>query len=110
MHHEDIKASIRKSGTSPAAIARSLQVTSTTVSNVIKGNTKSARIARRICEVTGKGFRELWPGKYPIHEFAERAAPMLAKVSPQQAEADLARMAAKAKAPARAAGRGKAAV
>ncbi|MBX3589059.1 MAG: helix-turn-helix domain-containing protein [Ramlibacter sp.] len=73
MHHEDIKASIRKSGTSPAAIARSLKVTSATVSNVIQGKTISARIARHIVTVTGKRFSELWPGKYPAHEFVERA-------------------------------------
>lgn len=84
MHHEDIKASIRKSGTSPAALARSLKVTSTTVSNVIRGNTVSARIAKRISQVTGMKFSELWPGKYPVIEFVESAG--LAKVAHRQTE------------------------
>lgn len=100
MHHEDIKALIRKTGSSPAAIARSLDVSSATVSNVIKGNTVSARIAGRISTVTGKRFSELWPGKYRAFEFAEAlqaahaAAPVAAKAVKPAAAARARRTAA----------------
>jgi lambda repressor-like predicted transcriptional regulator len=100
MHHEDIKATIRKSGTSPAAIARALQVTPATVSNVIKGTTISRRIARHISLVTRKKFSDLWPGRYPDMEFVEAAG--LSTVASSQAEADLSKLQhAAAKAPAK---------
>ena len=69
MHHEDIKASIRKADTSPAAIARDLRVSKTTVSLVIRGRTKSTRIARRICELSGLDPEAAWPGRYPEFRF-----------------------------------------
>lgn len=65
MHFELVKALIRIAGSSPAAIASELQISSMTVSHVIRGVGKSARVAKRICEITGKGASELWPGRYP---------------------------------------------
>jgi lambda repressor-like predicted transcriptional regulator len=70
MHHEDIKASIRKAGSSSAAIARMHPATPATVCNVIRGVTKSTPIAKRIVAITGLSFKQLWPGKYPLMEYA----------------------------------------
>ena len=92
MHHEDIKASIRKSGSSPARIARHLKVSPATVSNVIKGHTVSARIAQHISQVTGKRFSELWPGKYLRLSFVEAFG--MASASAAKAEAEVSRAAA----------------
>lgn len=64
MHPEDIKAAIRKRGIKPADIARQLDVSDMSVSAVIAGNGKSARIAERISQVTGLSVDTLWPGKY----------------------------------------------
>ena len=65
MHPEDIKAAIRKSGSTSAEIAYALGVSRTVVSYIIHGRSNSARIARRICEVTGLTAEQLWPGRYP---------------------------------------------
>lgn len=64
MHPEDIKASIRKRNTSQSGIAASLGITVMTVSHVINGRGKSARVAKRISEVIGLPVDEIWPGKY----------------------------------------------
>jgi Ner family transcriptional regulator len=99
MHPEDIKAAIRKAGSSPAAIARELKVSNTAVSHAIRGN-KSTRIAKVIVRVTKRRFVDLWPGKYPEFEFVEAAG--LSTVASSQAEADLSKLQhAAAKAPAK---------
>ncbi|MGK2899979.1 MAG: helix-turn-helix domain-containing protein [Burkholderiaceae bacterium] len=64
MHPEQIKAAIRMRGTTPKTIADELGITKTTVSIVIHGRGVSARVARRISEVTGLSLQTLWPGKY----------------------------------------------
>lgn len=64
MHHEDIKAAIRKRGVTPADIAKHLDVTDQTVSCVIRGVTKSARVAEAIASITGLTVSALWPGVY----------------------------------------------
>lgn len=61
MHPEEIKASIRMNGTTPAAIADELQISRSMVSHVIAGTAKSARIAARIAEITGVPVVTLWP-------------------------------------------------
>ena len=65
MHFELIKALIRMAGSSPSSVAAELGVSPMTISHVIRGTGTSARVARRIAEVTGKTADELWPGKYP---------------------------------------------
>jgi lambda repressor-like predicted transcriptional regulator len=65
MHPEDIKAELRKAGSSQTRIARTLKVSHTTVAHVIHGRTKSRRIALEIARVTGKSLDDLWPGRYP---------------------------------------------
>jgi lambda repressor-like predicted transcriptional regulator len=80
MHPEDIKATLKKAGSSQTSIARSLSsrggkaLSQSAVWHVIQGTTQSARIARRISEVTGVPISKLWPGKYPMVELLERAA------------------------------------
>lgn len=64
MHYADIQASIKKAGTTQAAIARDLGVSPTAVANVIRGK-KSYRIAKAISAVVGIPVSRLWPGTYP---------------------------------------------
>jgi hypothetical protein len=74
MHPEDIKAALRKVSSSQAAIARRLKsrsgqpITPGAVSSVIRGRTKSLRIAQEISEVTGIPMRMLFPGMYELRE------------------------------------------
>jgi lambda repressor-like predicted transcriptional regulator len=86
MHPEDIKASIRKAGSSPAAIAREKNVSRMTVSYTIRGICKSARIAKAISTVCNIPVAQLWPGKYPELAFTEK---LTSKKSPAQLEAEL---------------------
>lgn len=74
MHPEDIKAAIRKKRLNQADIARALGVSGMAVNHVIHGRQKSARVARRISEVTEIPVTRLWPGKYPEIEFLESLA------------------------------------
>lgn len=64
MHPEDIKAALRKRGSSQASIARELGVAITSVHNVIHGACKSNRIAGAISRIVGVDRAELWPGRY----------------------------------------------
>lgn len=73
MHPEDIKAQIRKRGTTPAQIARDLAVSQSAVSLVIAGTAVSARIRERISLVTGLPVSALWPS-HSTRYLARRAA------------------------------------
>jgi lambda repressor-like predicted transcriptional regulator len=64
MHHEDIKAEIRKLGVTPSALARELGVGPNTVSAVIKGRTRSQRIEQAISRITKIPLDRLWPDIY----------------------------------------------
>jgi len=61
VHPEEIKASIRMRGTTPASIADELGVSRPMISHVIAGTAKSARIADRIAQITGVPIVTLWP-------------------------------------------------
>lgn len=65
MHPEDIKSSIRKTGTTASDVARGLGVSHQAVSYVVRGRNRSLRIARRICELTGLDPNVAWRGRYP---------------------------------------------
>ncbi|WP_234082351.1 helix-turn-helix domain-containing protein [Azonexus sp. R2A61] len=65
MHHEKIKAEMRIAGKTPAALARELKVSRACVSGVMRGDTRSKRVASAIAKVVGKPIDLLWPGKYP---------------------------------------------
>lgn len=64
MHPEQIKAEMRMHGTTPAALADSLGLSPTTVSNVIHARAKSARVASAISGVIKKPIAAIWPSKY----------------------------------------------
>jgi lambda repressor-like predicted transcriptional regulator len=75
MHPEDIKSAIRKTGTTSSDLARGLGVSHQAVSLVVRGGTRSVRIARRICELTGLDPEAAWPSRYPefrIHPVGQR--------------------------------------
>lgn len=69
MHPELITAMLRMKGSSQAAVATSLGVRRNSVHYVIHGRFRSARIARRICELTGLDPSKAWPGRYPEFRF-----------------------------------------
>jgi len=69
MHPEDIKSTLRKTGTTASDLARGLGVSHQAVSCVIRGRHRSLRIARRICEATGLSPDTAWPGRYPEFRF-----------------------------------------
>jgi lambda repressor-like predicted transcriptional regulator len=72
MHHRDIQAAIRKVRVSEsperfltqAAIAAEVRVSTTTVSQVIKGTAKSSRVEEAISKHTKIPLWELWPKRY----------------------------------------------
>ncbi|MEM6839671.1 MAG: helix-turn-helix domain-containing protein [Cyanobacteria bacterium P01_C01_bin.120] len=64
MHPEDIKATLRKRGTSFAQIARDLSVDRSTVTNAVKGVHRSRRIEKAVAEALGKELREVFPSRY----------------------------------------------
>lgn len=77
MHHEDIKAAIRKKGVNQAQIARHLEVSEMLVSSVIKGTNKSARVAKAIAKIVGQPVDVLWPGAYAKKPAHKRVAELL---------------------------------
>ena len=83
MHPADINAALRKAGSSQAKVSRwfaehgEQPVSPAAVHLVISGRGSSARIARRISEITGVPVARLWPGRYaPLaaEQAADRAA------------------------------------
>ena len=63
-HPEDIKAALRKSGSSQASSARELGCFPSSVSNIIAGRESSRRVATHIANKLGKTLNDLWPGQY----------------------------------------------
>lgn len=61
MHPADITATLRKAGTSQAKIARKLNITRTTVSQVVRGTGKSRRVQQAIARAAGVPVTTLWP-------------------------------------------------
>jgi len=66
MHPEEIKAALRIKGITCAVIADDLKVTRSTVSRVIGGETKSARIAGHIAQKLDTSVDALWPPKAKV--------------------------------------------
>jgi len=71
MHPEQIKAAIRMNGTTPARIADELEVSRTTVSQIIHNKATSARIRQRISEVTGIPVAKMWPPEPQLRRTSE---------------------------------------
>lgn len=86
MHHEDIKATIRKKGVTLQQVAAHLGVKGTTLSQVIRGTVKSARLAEAIAQLCEQPVSRLWPGLYDeprspsppavLSRLAQQRAPM----------------------------------
>lgn len=77
MHPEDIKAAMRKNGVKPADLARHLGVTPMSVSNTLRGRTKSLRIANAVAKIIGRPVSEIWPAAYAGPSAQERVARLL---------------------------------
>lgn len=65
MNETSIKALIHARGATLTLIAEKAGVSLSTVSLVVKGKTKSRRIANAIALIVQKPVDQLWPGKYP---------------------------------------------
>jgi lambda repressor-like predicted transcriptional regulator len=63
MHPEQIKAAIRMTGTTPAAIADEMNLSRTSVSSVINGYGQSRRIQAHIAKLLDQSVDALWPAK-----------------------------------------------
>jgi lambda repressor-like predicted transcriptional regulator len=63
MHPEQIKAAIRMTGTTPAAIADDMNLSRSSVSSVINGYGQSRRIQAHIANLLGLPVATLWPAK-----------------------------------------------
>jgi lambda repressor-like predicted transcriptional regulator len=63
MHPEEIKAALRMRGYTQARLAEAMGAHPSTVSQVIAGYGKSARLQRAIAEIIGKPQAEIWPGQ-----------------------------------------------
>jgi lambda repressor-like predicted transcriptional regulator len=69
MHPADLKAALQKKGSSLAQVARTLDVSQPTVSQVLSGRTTSKRIAAEIARQAGVPIARAFSGRY-----AERRA------------------------------------
>lgn len=63
MHPEEIKASMRMAGTTPAMLCDELGVAASSVSQTISGHIKSKRIQSRIAQIIGKPVEAIWPNQ-----------------------------------------------
>ena len=79
MHPERIRAELRIKGVTFASLADELEVSMASVSNAVRGRSRSARIARRISQILEIPVDRLWPGAYgktsPIRRMRRDAAP-----------------------------------
>ena len=64
MHPADIFSALRKLGHTQSSIAREFGVAQPSVGGVVNGHGRSARIERRISEITGLPLSQLWPQWY----------------------------------------------
>lgn len=61
MHPEEIKAAMRMAGTTPAMAADALEVAGSTISQVISGRVRSARIQSYIANIIQQPVDRIWP-------------------------------------------------
>lgn len=64
MHSAQIKAELEMRGLTQRALARDLQIKPATVSNVVNGFARSARVEQRIAIAIGRPLNEIWPSWY----------------------------------------------
>lgn len=64
MHPSEINSCLRKNGLTQTAVARELNLKQSTVATVIRGQSKSRKVAEFIALAVGYPLDVLWPGKY----------------------------------------------
>lgn len=74
MHPKFIIAHLYRAGSSPARLARELGVHHSAVQHIIYARRRSFRIAGAICRTAQLSPAEVFPGQYPLLEFALGAA------------------------------------
>ena len=65
MHPEEIKAALRMKGVTLTALADSLHLSRSMVTQVIYGYARSQRVEAAIAEVVGKPVEVIWPEPKP---------------------------------------------
>jgi lambda repressor-like predicted transcriptional regulator len=68
MRPEQIKARLEERKTSLAAISRELSVSKVSLTNVVKGGLRSARIEAAIANALSKPLHEVFPDRYSAPE------------------------------------------
>lgn len=81
MHHEDIKAALRKQGVTQKALAEHLGFAANTVGCVIFGTLRNEAIAGAIAKLIGKTKEEIWPGVYGMVDPVARVKQLLKKAA-----------------------------
>lgn len=76
MHSEQIKAAMRMAGTTQAMLADELNISRSTVTQVLNGTGKSARVMARVSEITGIPISTLWPNSVKPSLVRSRAKPV----------------------------------
>lgn len=75
MHEADIQASIKKADYSYRKLAAELEVSATSIRDVVRNATQSHRIATHISTLINKPIDDIWPDTYnytPRGSFKER--------------------------------------
>ncbi|MDR0441575.1 MAG: helix-turn-helix domain-containing protein [Candidatus Accumulibacter sp.] len=82
MHPEEIKAALRMRGYTQARLAEKLYVNPSTVSQIIAGYGKSARLQKAIARIIGKTVSEIWPNQVILRRRREVGGPFPEDATP----------------------------
>lgn len=75
LHPEDVKAAIRKRGSSLAEVARELNLSQQMISNALRYRShRSARVEAAIAKAAGVSAEAIWPDRYPSSSHHRDAA------------------------------------
>jgi lambda repressor-like predicted transcriptional regulator len=74
MHPEEIKAALRIQGWTLSKVADITGVSNSTVSQIVSGSHKSARIQKFIAEKLRKTVKEIWPNQVMVRRSREQIA------------------------------------
>lgn len=77
MNRFEIFAAIKKAGFSAYTIGQMFGVTKSAVCQAIHGKSRSARIEKRISEITGLPLHQLWPQWYVTASKAEQSTDLM---------------------------------
>lgn len=65
MHHEDIKAALRKRGYTITRVAREMGLHQSTISTAIRPGRRSRPVEKKIADILGRPVEKVWPERYP---------------------------------------------